>query len=244
MMLNLNKLVLELIEKRGLSTNDIKDVIAEQVYSAKSSDVEEVYYEAKRLERIFGSKYQQKNITEGYNKKADEFGGYFMTIVMEIQLKVGYGGVVECLQALEHSYYELQKSEKVVKVPTIELTDDIFDMEFTYFELSVIFTEVNEVKKMLQVFKSTNREIVFLHKEVFINKPEKVIDKLINDLAMYDEFYYLKDMVYKEFSREELEIIWTGVNVCMQICAHKKLFQCHSNIMKKIGPLLLEAGMS
>jgi hypothetical protein len=243
----LSDIILQLIKEKGLSSKDIKDVIAEQVYSAKSSDVEEVYYEAQRLERIFGSKYQRDNVTVDYNKKADEFGGYFMTIVMQVQLKVGYSGVVECLQALETCYYELQKDEQINMVPTISLYQrDSYkiEIELTFFELDIIFHEVYEVKKMQDVFSKTNREIDYLHKDIFKNDPQEVIDWLIEDLSIYNDKNNLDGRAVYSFTREELEIVWTGINICMQTQEDTPTYKFHLNIMNKLAPLLIEAGLT
>lgn len=97
--------VKELVSSKGLNTQDIADVIAEQVSVAQNSDNSEVSSVAKRLKKRFGSKYQSKNVAN-YNQKADDFGGYFMSIVMDSSVLYGMSGIAKCLEGLEEAYDE------------------------------------------------------------------------------------------------------------------------------------------
>ena len=105
-------MVMELINEKQLNSNDIIDVIAEQVYNAKQSDNNTVVETAKKLEKRFGSKYQQENITLNYNKKADDFGGYFMHILLKVISLEGREGIASCLLALEYAFDLKHKQEK------------------------------------------------------------------------------------------------------------------------------------
>ena len=104
-------MVLELINEKDLNSNDIADVIAEQISIAKDSDNYEVSEIAKKLERRFGSKYQQESSTENYNEKADDFGGYFVSILMKVSLTNGKKGIASCLSALEQAF-DLKKEQE------------------------------------------------------------------------------------------------------------------------------------
>jgi hypothetical protein len=105
-------LVITLIKEKNLSKTDIADVIAEQVSIAKDSDVPEIKSIAEKLEKKFGSKYQQSDITLNYNKKADDFGSYFMTLLQEISSSNGRKAIAICLSALELAFLYSKKEEK------------------------------------------------------------------------------------------------------------------------------------
>jgi hypothetical protein len=111
---DINSMVLELINQKDLNSNDIADVIAEQISVAKNSDNYEVSRVAKKLEKRFGSKYQQENTTLNYNEKADDFGGYFMSILVKVSLTDGKKGIASCLSALEQAY-DLKKEQEYIE---------------------------------------------------------------------------------------------------------------------------------
>jgi len=113
---DINVMVLELINQKDLNSNDIADVIAEQISVAKNSDNYSVSETAKKLERRFGSKYQQENSTLDYNKKADDFGGYFMSLIMTVNSSNGQEGIASCLNALEYVFDLKYREEESVEI--------------------------------------------------------------------------------------------------------------------------------
>ena len=100
----INEALLSLINEHGLSAQDIADVIAEQVTAAKNSDNEKISYVARRLERKFGSKVQDRHTSANYNAKADKFGGYFLSFLLSISTPDNNDGIAIGLEALENAY--------------------------------------------------------------------------------------------------------------------------------------------
>ena len=144
---DLNNTIFNLIREKDLSLQDIKDVIAEQVYSAKSSDIAEVSNEAMRLEKLFGSKYQRENITIDYNKKADEFGGYLMSVIMQAQMSYGHMGIVKCLQALENAYNKLKSSDDVLA--KISFFTDVLKNKNMFVEVVAPQINIKEARALI-----------------------------------------------------------------------------------------------
>lgn len=103
----LNETMLRLIGEHDLSSNDIADVIAEQVTTAKISDNEKVSYVANRLERKFGSKKQIRGITVNYNAKADSFGGCFLSLLLSVSSQGDGDLIATGLETLEIAYETL-----------------------------------------------------------------------------------------------------------------------------------------
>jgi len=167
----INNMVWELVNEKNLNSNDIADVIAEQISIAKNSDNNEVSTTAKRLERRFGSKYQQSNITVNYNEKADNFGGYFMSLLMQVSSSNGEKGIASCLEALEYAFDLKHKQEK--KNNSIE-NDVIHTVTLTKHEL-------NDIRSLMATQNSTLLSMVTWYKaEILENRQQEIIEEIIN----------------------------------------------------------------
>ena len=172
----INEALLHLIDEHDLSANDIADVIAEQVTVAKDSDNEKVSSVAKRLERKFGSKKQSSETTVNYNAKADDFGGYFLSFLLNFRLGENMDGIAMGLEALENAY-EIRKSiestedtnhnlkrhiewyEQLGLVLSNEIQDEMYDLAWSMKDANDLMFRNQEKESILNAISTARLAI-------------------------------------------------------------------------------------